>query len=103
MVDEYAEYGMYRGNSMISFLWHLLRHNGLRTFLGMIRRWLNAIVGNERIILNSAGMFHAEPEVFISLAESCGLRLKAHFRNKELDEGGRIVDSKFRYNYVFTV
>jgi|SRR5208282_1544999 len=103
MIDEHAHYGMYRGNSMMAFLWHLLRNNGLRSFLGMIRRWLKAVVGSERIVLNSAGMFYAGPEKIISLAESCGLRLQAHFPHKEPDERGEVVDSKFRYDYVFTI
>lgn len=103
VIDEYKHYRMYRGNSMTAFLWHLLRYNGVRTFLGMIRRWLMAAIGSQRIILNSAGMFYAEPEIFIPLAESCGLRLEAHFRHKELDEGGKVTESKFRYDYVFTI
>jgi hypothetical protein len=55
-IDEYSYYGMYGGNSMVAFLWHVLRHNELRSFLGMIRRWLKAVVGSEQIILNSAGI-----------------------------------------------
>jgi ubiquinone/menaquinone biosynthesis C-methylase UbiE len=102
-IDEYAHYGMYRGNSMTAYLWHLLRHHGRRSFLGMIRRWLKAVTGSGQIVLNSAGIFYAEPEELISLAESCGLRLKAHFRHKELDKGGKVVDSEFRYDYVFTI
>jgi SAM-dependent methyltransferase len=101
-IDEYAHYGMYRGTSMLAFLFHLLKHNGLRSFLGMCRRWLMAVSGSERIVLNSAGIFYAGPEKMISLAEVCGLCLKTYFRHKELDEQGNIVDSKFRYDYIFT-
>jgi ubiquinone/menaquinone biosynthesis C-methylase UbiE len=102
-IDEYAHYGMYRGNSMTAYLWHLFKHNGLRSFLGMIRRCIKATTGEEQIVLNSAGIFYAGPEKMISLARSCGLRLQAHFRHKELDEGGKVVDSEFRYDYIFTV
>lgn len=101
-IDEYEYYGMYRGASMPAFLWHVLRHNGLRSFLGMIRRWLKAITGSEQIILNSAGMFYATPETMIALAQACGLHLKTYFRHKELDPTGNVVESKFRYNYIFT-
>ena len=100
-IDEYAHYGMYRGTSMPAFLWHLLTHNGLRSFLGMCRRWLKATLGSERIMLNSAGLFHAEPARMVALAEACGLRLSAHFRHKEMDQQGHVADSKFRYDYVF--
>jgi len=101
-IDEYALYGMYRGNSMLAFLWHLLRHNGLRSFLGMVRRWLKAVIGTDQIILNSARVFCAEPEKMISLAQSCDLRLKTYFRHKELDSGENVVESRSRYNYIFT-
>ncbi|MGA2353959.1 MAG: class I SAM-dependent methyltransferase [Terriglobales bacterium] len=101
-IDGYAYYRMYRGNSMFGFLWHLLRHNGLRSFLGMIRRWLKAVTGSEQIILNSASMFYASPEKMISLAQDCGLQLKTYFRHKELDQAGALVESKFSYNYIFT-
>jgi ubiquinone/menaquinone biosynthesis C-methylase UbiE len=102
-IDEYAHYGMYRGNSMVAYLWHLLTHNGLRALLGMMRRWLKAAIGSEQIVLNSAGMFYAGPEKVISLAESSGLRLKTYFRHQEVDGGQKVVDSEFRYDYVFTV
>jgi SAM-dependent methyltransferase len=103
VVDEYAHYGMYRGNSMTAYLWHLLRHHGLRSFLGMIRRWLKAVAGSEQIVLNSAGIFYAGPEKMVSLAESCGLRLKTYFRHKRLDKERRVVDSEFRYDYIFSI
>jgi SAM-dependent methyltransferase len=101
-IDEYAHYGMYRGTSMRAFLWFLLRNHGLRSFLGMCRRWLMAAVGKEQIILNSAGLFYASPATIIALAEECGLHLKTYFRHKELDERGRPIDSNFRYDYIFT-
>jgi hypothetical protein len=102
-IDEYAHYGIYRGSSMVGFLGHILRRNGLRAVLGMIRRWIRAISGREQIVLNSAGLFYASPGKMIALAESCGLKLKAHFRHRELDAQGRVADSQFRYDYIFTV
>src|SRR5207249_2147378 len=75
-VDEYAEYGRYTGDSMIGFLWHLLRRQGSRAFLGMCRRWASAIFGKEQIVLNSAGLYYVHPPKMIRMAESCGLRLR---------------------------
>jgi SAM-dependent methyltransferase len=102
-LDEYAHYGMYRGTSMLAFLWHLLRHNGLRAFLGMLRLWVSAIFGKEQIVLNSAGLFSATPEKVIGMAEDSGLQLQMYFRHKDIDESGKIGESDFRYDYVFTV
>ncbi len=102
-IDEPTHLGAYRGNSMPGYLWHLLRRNGVRTFLGMLRRWARALAGEERIVLNSAAIFFAPPDKMVALAEGCGLRLQTHFRHRELDGEGRVVDSDFRYDYVFTV
>jgi hypothetical protein len=102
-INEYAHYGMYRGTSMLGLLWYLLRHHGFRAFLGMIHRWLKAQIGSEQIVLNSAGIYHAHPHKLISLAESCGLRLQSYFRHKELDRNGKVINSEFRYDYIFTV
>lgn len=102
-VDEYAEYRMYRGTSMPAFVCYQFIHHGLRSGLGMCRRWVRALIGSEQIILNSAGFFYATPERLISTAQSCGLRLETYFRHKDLDTQGNIVNSKFRYDYIFTV
>jgi len=102
-IDEYAHYEMYRGASMLGFLWHLLRHNGIRAFLGMIRRWAKAIFGKEQIILNSAGLFIAKPEKLIAMAENSGLLLQTYFRHKDIDEKGKIEESELRYDYIFTL
>ncbi len=102
-IDEYQYYGMYRGNSMVAYLWYLLTHDGVRTFLGMVRRWLKAAIGRDQIVLNSAGLFYAGPEKIIALAKSSGLRLKTYFRHQEVDGGRKVVDSNCRYDYIFTV
>lgn len=102
-VDEYRQYGSYRGHSMLAYLWHLLRRNGLRASLGMLRRWIGATFGKQRIVLNSAGIFYASPEKMVKMAESCGLVLKTHFRHRELNQEGKVVDSLSRYDYLFTV
>ena len=102
-IDEYEYYGVYRGNSMLAFLWHLARRNGLRAFLGMIRRWAKAIFGREQIVLNSAGIFFAGPERMVKMAESCGLVLKTYFKHQDIERHGKSVESRFRYDYLFTV
>jgi ubiquinone/menaquinone biosynthesis C-methylase UbiE len=101
-IDEYQHHGVYRGNSMFEFVWHLFTKNGCRSFLGMIRKWIKAAFGQEQIVLNSAGMIFFSAEKLIGMAESCGLKLKSYFRHRELDQEGNIVESEFRYDFVFT-
>lgn len=100
-IDESAHFGKYRGTSVRGFLWHLLRNDGFRSFLGMCRRLLLASIGKLEIVLNSAGIFYARPEELIALAQSSGLHLRAYFKHKDLDEEGHIVESRFRYDYIF--
>jgi hypothetical protein len=88
---------------MLEFMRHLMKHNGLRTVAGMVRRWVKAVVGSEQIVLNSAGMMPVKPEKMLQMAEGSGLKLKAYFRHRDLDASRKVVDSKFRYDYVFTV
>lgn len=102
-IDEYAHYKMYRGTSMLELLLHLKKHNGLRAVAGMVRRWLKAVAGSEQIVLNSCGMFSMSPDRMLQVAESCGLKPKTHFRHRELGQDGKVTDSKFRYDYIFTV
>lgn len=102
-VNGFERYGIYRGNSMLAFLWHLLRYNGLRTFLGMIRRSGKAIFGKEQIILNSAGIFFATPQHMIAIAEECGLKLQSYFRHKHVNEAAIVSHSDCRYDYIFSV
>lgn len=102
-IDEYQHYRMYRGTSMLGLLLHLKKNNGLRAVAGMIRRWLKTAVTSEQIVLCSARMFYAGPGEMLRLAENAGLRLKTYFRHRELDESGEIVESKIRYDYIFTV
>lgn len=54
-------------------------------------------------MLNSVGIFHARPDVMVTLAQNCGLHVQSCFRHKELNEPDRIVESGFRYDYVRTV
>ena len=57
--------------------------------------------GRQTLILNSARIFHAQPEQFISMAQECGLRPVTHFKYERLDKSGKIIESPFRYNYIF--
>lgn len=100
-VDECEHYGMYRGHSMLAFLWHVLMHNGVRSFLGMLRRWFRAIFGDEQIVLNSARFFFVTPQKLIGLAEGCGLQLKSYSRPTVVDHAGNVRESELRYDYIF--
>ncbi len=99
--DELSKFGKYKGNSVSGYLWHQLRRNGMRTFLGSVKEVGVALAGRHTLMLNSASIFYAPPEKFISMAAECGLRPVSHFKHQRLDPSGKIVESPYRYNYLF--
>lgn len=98
--DEYLHFGVYSGNSVAGFLWYKLK-KGPRAFLSSVKTVISAAAGRQTLILNSARIFHAPPEQFISMAQECGLRPVTHFKYERLDKSGKIIESPFRYNYIF--
>jgi hypothetical protein len=100
--DELTHFGKYKGDSVIGFLRHQLRQSGPRAFMGAAKSVALSCLGKATLLLNSANMFHASPERFIAMAESCGLRPEAHFKHMRLDRSGAVVESPFRYSYVFS-
>ncbi len=100
--DELTQFGKYKGDSVIGFLRHQLRQNGPRAFMGAAKTVALSSLGKGTLLLNSATMFHASPERFMAMAESCGLRPEAHFKHMRLDRSGSVVESPFRYSYIFS-
>jgi SAM-dependent methyltransferase len=99
--DEHSGLGVYRGHSVAGFIRHQFETKGPRAFLGSCKRVMAALVGSETLILNSAQIYYASPEKFISMAERCGLKPVSHFKYRRLDQSGQVVESPFRYNYTF--
>jgi SAM-dependent methyltransferase len=101
--DEFAYFGSYRGDSIPGLLWFLWRRHGARTLLGMCRRLLRSGLGGEDIVLHAYQHYYADPKHFLALAAGCGLTLVEYSRHQEAaDAMGRPVDSKLRYDYLFT-
>lgn len=99
--DELAEFGKYRGSSVAGYLWHDFRQRGPRGLLSSSKAVVTALGEGRTLVLCSARIFFAEPEKFIAMAERCGLRLLRYFKYERLDRSGKIVESPFRYNYIF--
>jgi hypothetical protein len=60
------------------------------------------MIGRETMLLNSSPMFYAAPEKFIALAAGCGLQHRWHGKHFRKDRSGKLIESPFRYNYLFT-
>ena len=100
--NELPHFKVYRGNSILGFLQHELRRKGIRPFLSSVRSVGSAFLGRQTLLLNSASIFHASPEKFIGMAAHVGLHLETYFKYQRLDRSGNIIESPFRYNYIFT-
>lgn len=98
--DELSKFGKYRGNSVFGFLVHE-SGKGVRPFIHALRSVSSAWVGRSSMALSSARIFYAAPEKFIRMAEDCGLRYVTHFKYQRLDRTGEVIESPFRYNYIF--
>jgi len=99
--EEPASLGRYHGNSLSRFLWHQFKRRGTGDLLRSIRSTASAIAGRQTLILSSAGSFYSLPDHFIAMAQQCGLRPVTHFKYQRLDSSGIVIESPFRYNYIF--
>lgn len=73
---------------------HLYRHNGVRTWLGMVRRmaWWKITGAPPILYPGTAVSFWAPTEEFISMAESAGLQLVRYWQHEHI---------AMRNNYLF--
>jgi SAM-dependent methyltransferase len=73
---------------------HLYRHNGLRSWLGMVRRmaWWKITGAPPVLYPGTAVSFWAPPEAFVAMAESAGLQLVRYWQHEHIDT---------RNNYLF--
>lgn len=100
--NEYECSHVYSGTSIAGLLWNRWRYKGTRTFLTTAKSAWKSWKGSETLVLNSYGLYHASPERFINLAEQCGLRLQTYFKHIRLHQSGQLMESPYRYNYIFS-
>ncbi len=99
--DELASFGMYRGNSVAGLLWNSFKRKGLSSGFELVKTVVAAMTGRHTLVLNSSHTFHAPPDKFMTMAGRCGLRAVSHYKYERLDRSGNVVESPFRYNYIF--
>ena len=100
--DELTQFGKYKGDSVIGFLRHQLRQSGPRTFMGAAKT----------VALSSLGERNSPPQLSHHVSCFAGkvycnggelrARPEAHFKHMRLDRSGAVVESPFRYSYIFS-
>jgi precorrin-6B methylase 2 len=96
--NEYERFKIFTGETVSGLLWHRLLYKGFRSFLSTAKS-----VFTGKVEINSFPLFYSPPEKFIQLADSCGLKICKHSKHLRLDGSGNVMESPFRYNYLFTV
>lgn len=89
------------GDSILLWLWWVLRNHGPTQFIIRLGQTLTALFSKEPLIVAPKVHFFVDPEAFVRTARSCGLVEKAHFRHRELTHAGEECDSKTRWDYIF--
>jgi len=90
-------------DSIILWLVWVLRNQGFYQFIIRLKQVLIALVSKEPFIITPKKHILFEPDVFIKKVKQYGFFLKRTFRQKILLTDGKIVESKSRQNYIFTV
>ena len=91
------------GNSIILWLWWVLRKQGVSAFIQCLGQTFKSFVSSEPFIIAPKPHFYERREQFIERAEKCGLSLKSSFYHQEGTRDNHVASSKTRLDYVFTV
>jgi len=84
-----------------AMLWWLLRHRGVRSFIGMCRRLLTGAQRGPILVNPLEAVFWVAPEDFVRMAREAGLKCEHHFPHETLDQDRKPCLHIVRHNYLF--
>ena len=91
------------GDSLIKWLFWVLKNHGINQFLIRVIQTLKAVFSKEHLIIKPKGFYYCTPDNFISKAKSYGLINKDTFRHKSISPKKETVESDSRQDYMFYV
>ena len=91
------------GDSILKWILYVLKKNGLAAAFAASKQAIRAAVSEEPFIIAPKRIFYAQPDSFIDLANRFGLRLVRHWRHREIDTKGNVIESNTREDYLFRV
>lgn len=100
-LDEFSTANKTYGDSIIKWLFFVLRRQGLAGFANALSAIARSLLTAEPFIIQPKKHFIINPQEFIGLAERHGLRLVTHGRHKELDAQNNPVLSTSRNDFLF--
>ena len=100
-VDEMV--GRNYGNSIVKWLFWVLRNEGIRSFGNRAMQSAKGVFSKEPFIIKAKDQYFCPIDRFISKAERLNLNLVANFPHMTITPGGKLMNSESRQNYIFTV
>lgn len=97
-VDELK--GKKYGDSIIQWLFWVLRNQGISAFFVCLKQALVAVFTSEPFVIVPKGIFYTLPEIFVKKLESHGLSVKSYSKHVEIDADGNQFNSLTRWDYV---
>ena len=88
------------GDSVVKWLFWVLRNQGFREFVDRLKQLLSALFGSEPFIITPKFHFHSTPEEFTALLTECGFTSVSYWKCIELDRSGGKRESETRWNYM---
>jgi ubiquinone/menaquinone biosynthesis C-methylase UbiE len=88
------------GDSIVKWLYWVIRNQGLSEFVHRLKQVFRALTGNEPLIIVPKFHFYASPKVFSALLEESGFSNIHYWKFIELDRSGSERASETRWNYL---
>ena len=100
--DKDENIGKDYGDSILSWLFWVLKNQGLKSFFSRLKQIIPALLSKEPFIISpKQKMFHMKPDNFISIAEKYDFELVKNYKHKEINENRIEYLSKTRWDYIF--
>jgi hypothetical protein len=100
-VDEYVDQTM-RQESLVRWLGWRWNKAGKRAFAESLGQLARAALSHKPFVIVRQSHFYSGPENFLEMAVSCGMECKEYFRSKGLNPERGVIESKCRYDYIFS-
>lgn len=90
------------GESILSWLFWVLKNQGIKSFFSRLKQTIPALFSKEPFVITpKQKMFYMEPSNFIRIAERYDFEILSKFKHKEIDKNGLDCLSKTRWDYIF--
>jgi ubiquinone/menaquinone biosynthesis C-methylase UbiE len=96
--DEMA--GRPYSDSILAWLFWLVKNRGTKSFVAGARQILNALFTKEPFIISTKKTFFCSPKHFKLLLEINGLKVLDYYKHNEIDVEGNVRESETRWNFI---